>query len=310
MRLAEALAGRRRPDPEVRHGRHAVADDVAELHDPAAAERWRARRRRRRRWRRRPRTGWRDGRASTHLAPPRSVAAWPNDPVDTRYPPATRAPVTSTTPGGPPPPEPSHAERCRTLVASASRGALSHPRRRPGGLPVRLGCQLRPRRSRQPALLRQPHGRAHPERHARPAGQPARHRAGTRRGRPARQRAGHAAGPAVVGGRRRPRRRLATATSPPTRRPRTTSTSATSRSTASTCESIRYVGGYGRMSWVDAAGYADAEPDPLADAAAGIIEHMNADHAEAQVLFCRHLARTPRHHRGQRCRPSTATASR
>ena len=56
---------------------------------------------------------------------------------------------------------------------------------------------------------------------------------------------------------------------------------------------IRYVGGYGRMSWVDAAGYAAAEPDPLVDAAAGIIGHMNADHAEAQVLFCRHLAGRP-----------------
>jgi hypothetical protein len=58
-------------------------------------------------------------------------------------------------------------------------------------------------------------------------------------------------------------------------------------------ESIRYVGGYGRMSWVDAAAYAAAQPDPLVDAAAGIIEHMNADHAEAQVLFCRHLAGRP-----------------
>jgi hypothetical protein len=58
-------------------------------------------------------------------------------------------------------------------------------------------------------------------------------------------------------------------------------------------ESIRYVGGYGRMSWVDAEGYADAEPDPLTGAAAGIIEHMNADHADAQVLFCRHLAGRP-----------------
>jgi hypothetical protein len=56
---------------------------------------------------------------------------------------------------------------------------------------------------------------------------------------------------------------------------------------------IRYVGGYGRMSWVDAAAYAEAEPDPLAAAAAGIIEHMNADHAEAQVLVCRHLAERP-----------------
>ncbi len=58
-------------------------------------------------------------------------------------------------------------------------------------------------------------------------------------------------------------------------------------------QSIRYVGGYGRMSWVDTAEYARAEPDPLASAAAGIIEHMNADHADAQVLFCRHLAGRP-----------------
>ncbi|HEX5588620.1 MAG TPA: DUF2470 domain-containing protein [Acidimicrobiia bacterium] len=58
-------------------------------------------------------------------------------------------------------------------------------------------------------------------------------------------------------------------------------------------QSIRYVGGYGRMSWVDTAEYATAEPDPLVDAAAGIIEHMNADHADAQVLFCRHFAARP-----------------
>jgi putative heme iron utilization protein len=58
-------------------------------------------------------------------------------------------------------------------------------------------------------------------------------------------------------------------------------------------QSIRYVGGYGRMSWVDPALYAAAEPDPLAGVAAGIIEHMNADHAEAQVLFCRHLLDRP-----------------
>jgi putative heme iron utilization protein len=58
-------------------------------------------------------------------------------------------------------------------------------------------------------------------------------------------------------------------------------------------ESIRYVGGYGRMSWVDAARYAEAEPDPLVDAAAGIIEHMNADHADAQLLYCRYLLDRP-----------------
>jgi heme iron utilization protein len=57
-----------------------------------------------------------------------------------------------------------------------------------------------------------------------------------------------------------------------------------------TVDHIRYVGGYGRMSWVDAADYKVAEADPLVDAAAGIIAHMNEDHADAQVLFCRHFA--------------------
>lgn len=59
-------------------------------------------------------------------------------------------------------------------------------------------------------------------------------------------------------------------------------------------ESIRYVGGYGRMSWVDAADYAVAEADPLAgEIAAGIIAHMNDDHADAQVLYCQQLAGRP-----------------
>ena len=54
--------------------------------------------------------------------------------------------------------------------------------------------------------------------------------------------------------------------------------------------SVRYVGGYGRMSWVEASDYATAEADPLAgEAAVGIIEHMNADHADSLVLFARVL---------------------
>lgn len=56
-----------------------------------------------------------------------------------------------------------------------------------------------------------------------------------------------------------------------------------------TVRDIRYVGGYGRMSWVSAADYARSEPDPLVAAAAGIIAHMNGDHGEAQLLYCRHL---------------------
>lgn len=50
---------------------------------------------------------------------------------------------------------------------------------------------------------------------------------------------------------------------------------------------IRYIGGYGRMSWIDQADWRAAEADPLAPAAAGIIAHMNADHADAMVLYCK-----------------------
>lgn len=46
-------------------------------------------------------------------------------------------------------------------------------------------------------------------------------------------------------------------------------------------EQIYFIGGFGVMGWVTAADYSSASPDPLADAAAGIIEHMNRDHAEA-----------------------------
>ena len=50
---------------------------------------------------------------------------------------------------------------------------------------------------------------------------------------------------------------------------------------------IRYIGGYGRMSWVTQDEWQSAEPDPLAPHAAGAIAHMNADHAEAMVLYCK-----------------------
>ena len=54
--------------------------------------------------------------------------------------------------------------------------------------------------------------------------------------------------------------------------------------------SVRYVGGYGRMSWVEAADYAVAVADPLAgEPALGILEHMNADHADSLVLMARVL---------------------
>jgi len=55
--------------------------------------------------------------------------------------------------------------------------------------------------------------------------------------------------------------------------------------------SVRYIGGYGRMSWVEADDWHAAEPDPLASAAAGIIAHMNDDHADALPLYCNAFSR-------------------
>ena len=55
-------------------------------------------------------------------------------------------------------------------------------------------------------------------------------------------------------------------------------------------EEVRYVGGFGHMSWVPADRYASAEPDPIAPVAAGVIAHMNEDHADANLLYVRHLA--------------------
>lgn len=51
-------------------------------------------------------------------------------------------------------------------------------------------------------------------------------------------------------------------------------------------ESVRYIGGYGRMSWISQDEWQHAEPDPLASSAADIVAHMNADHADALVLYC------------------------
>jgi len=57
--------------------------------------------------------------------------------------------------------------------------------------------------------------------------------------------------------------------------------------------SVRYVGGFARMSWVSAAEHAAAEPDPLRPDAGGIVEHMNDDHADALVAYCRTFGSRP-----------------
>jgi len=48
-----------------------------------------------------------------------------------------------------------------------------------------------------------------------------------------------------------------------------------------------FVGGFGVMGWVTADDYREASPDPLADAAEGIIRHMNDDHPDALALLAR-----------------------
>jgi hypothetical protein len=50
---------------------------------------------------------------------------------------------------------------------------------------------------------------------------------------------------------------------------------------------LYYVGGFGVMGWVEAGDYEVAAPDPLANAAAGILTHMNADHVDAMILLAR-----------------------
>jgi len=53
---------------------------------------------------------------------------------------------------------------------------------------------------------------------------------------------------------------------------------------------VYYVGGFGVMGWISASDYEGAQPDPLADDAAEIIQHMNADHKDSLVLLARGFA--------------------
>jgi heme iron utilization protein len=53
---------------------------------------------------------------------------------------------------------------------------------------------------------------------------------------------------------------------------------------------VYFVGGFAAMDWVGADDYSTARPDPLADVAGGIIAHMNGDHADALVTYARAYA--------------------
>ncbi len=55
----------------------------------------------------------------------------------------------------------------------------------------------------------------------------------------------------------------------------------------------RYIAGFGRMGWIDGTQLTgqelSAEPNQLAAQETGIIEHMNADHHENLMAYCRHF---------------------
>jgi heme oxygenase (biliverdin-IX-beta and delta-forming) len=198
----------------------------------------------------------------------------------------------STGAGQPPPPEPSHAERCRTLVASATRGALStiaaDPQGYPYGSVASYGLDDRGNPLFFVSLMAE-----HTQNAIRDP------RASLLVAEPVPDGADPlASGRVTLLGVLTP---VADDDRPPARDRYLEANPASAYYIdfgdftfyRLDVQNIRYVGGYGRMSWVDPERYADAEPDPLVSAAPGIIEHMNADHAEAQVLFCRHLLDRP-----------------
>lgn len=64
---------------------------------------------------------------------------------------------------------------------------------------------------------------------------------------------------------------------------------------------VYYVGGFGVMGWVPASDYDRSQPDPLADSMSEIIEHMNADHKDSLILLVRKFAQMD-------CEEATMTA--
>jgi putative heme iron utilization protein len=52
---------------------------------------------------------------------------------------------------------------------------------------------------------------------------------------------------------------------------------------------VYFVGGFAAMDWLEAGAFLAAEPDPLADAAGSILAHMNQDHPDALATYARVL---------------------
>jgi putative heme iron utilization protein len=53
---------------------------------------------------------------------------------------------------------------------------------------------------------------------------------------------------------------------------------------------VYYVGGFGVMGWVTASDYSQAHSDPLAEHKNDIMQHMNADHKDALILIAKRFA--------------------
>src|SRR5271167_36300 len=53
---------------------------------------------------------------------------------------------------------------------------------------------------------------------------------------------------------------------------------------------VYYVGGFGVMGWVAALDYSQARPDPLVEHRNDIMQHMNADQQDAVILLAKHFA--------------------
>jgi putative heme iron utilization protein len=56
-------------------------------------------------------------------------------------------------------------------------------------------------------------------------------------------------------------------------------------------QQVRYIGGFGRMSWLPGEELISPR-SPLAAQEAGILEHMNSDHQENLIAYCRHFHET------------------
>jgi heme iron utilization protein len=220
-----------------------------------------------------------------------AVASWPMAERPTEHQTSTRG-EGGPPPAGPPPPEPSHAERCRTLVAGATRGSLCTLAAEPAGYPYGSVASYALDDGGNPLFFVSTMAE-HTQNALRDP------RASLLVTEPVPEGADPLASGRVT---------LLGPLSPVAEEARAAVRDRYLEANPAAAYyidfgdfafyrldvvSIRYVGGYGRMSWVDPAAYAAAEADPLAGVAAGIIEHMNADHGDAQVLYCRHLAGRP-----------------